>query len=139
MCPHKRAFVLSDGIIGEDPDDSKEEGKQKKMWVSCPYHKRNFQLGGKSAGSCSSDSEVNIATFEVEERDDGFIYLKLPSVAELDALLGTERWKVKKEETQDPFAEMDRKLCVSKGRKSVKPAAIANGASAGLKKSGIDW
>lgn len=140
MCPHKRAFVLSDGLIGEDPDDGTEEGrKRKKMWVSCPYHKRNFQLGGESAGTCSSDSEVNIATFEVEEREDGWVYLKLPSIAELDALLGTERWKIRKEETQDPFIEMDRKLCTTKGRKSVKPAEIANGSSTGVKTNSIDW
>ncbi|KAI5837780.1 nitrite reductase [Morchella snyderi] len=140
MCPHKRAFVLSDGIIGENIDDGTEEGKKKKdMWVSCPYHKRNFTLEGETPGGCSSDSELSIATFEVEERDDGWVYLKLPSVAELDSLLGTERWKVKKEETGDPFAEMDRKSCNTKGRKSVKPALFTNGVKAEVKTKSIDW
>ena len=39
MCPHKRAFVLSDGLIGDDV-------KTDKLWVSCPYHKRNYELKG---------------------------------------------------------------------------------------------
>jgi nitrite reductase (NAD(P)H) len=137
MCPHKRAFVLSDGLIGEDPDDGTPEGRDKKMWVSCPYHKRNFTLAGGAAGGCSSDSEVSIATFEVEERDDGWVYLKLPSVAELDALLGTERWKVKKEDSQDPFEEMDRRQC-NRGRRSANPAEFTNG-RAGVSTNGLDW
>jgi nitrite reductase (NAD(P)H) len=41
---------------------------------------------------------------------DGRVYLRLPSVKELDRLLGAERWKVKPSEAQDPFAEMDRKI-----------------------------
>ncbi|KAJ5676987.1 uncharacterized protein N7477_002620 [Penicillium maclennaniae] len=62
MCPHKRAFVLSDGLVGDD-----DAGK---YWVSCPYHKRNFELNGEQAGRCSNDEDLNIATFPVEERDD---------------------------------------------------------------------
>ncbi|PKX94084.1 nitrite reductase niiA [Aspergillus novofumigatus IBT 16806] len=88
MCPHKRAFVLSDGLIGDD-----DAGK---YWVSCPYHKRNFELNGEQAGRCTNDESMNIATFPVEERDDGWVYMKLPPVEELDSVLGTEKWKVKK-------------------------------------------
>ncbi|KAL9057106.1 MAG: hypothetical protein Q9162_002540 [Coniocarpon cinnabarinum] len=103
MCPHKRAFALSDGLIGDDsPKD--------KLWVSCPFHKRNFELKGSNAGMCGNDASVNIATFETEARGDGWVYVKLPSVEELDALLGTERWKVKANETGDPFRKMDEKL-----------------------------
>lgn len=119
MCPHKRAFVLSDGLIGEDLANNK-------MWVSCPYHKRNYELGGASAGKCGNDDEVNIATFPVEERDDGYLYLKLPSVEELDSVLGTEKWKIKKEEAPDPFAELDRKIknMSLKGRKGYQASHI---------------
>jgi nitrite reductase (NAD(P)H) len=102
MCPHKRAFVLSDGLIGDD-----ESGK---LWVSCPYHKRNYTLNGDSAGKCTNDDEVNIAVFPIEERDDGWVYVKLPPVEELDNVLGTKKWVVKKEETPSPFVEMDKKL-----------------------------
>lgn len=82
MCPHKRAFVLSDGLVGDD-----DAGK---YWVSWPNHKRNFELNGDQAGRCSNDEEVNIATFPVEERSDGWIYLKLPPMEELDSVLGTQ-------------------------------------------------
>ncbi|KAL2871766.1 nitrite reductase niiA [Aspergillus lucknowensis] len=125
MCPHKRAFVLSDGLIGDD-----DAGK---YWVSCPYHKRNFELNGEQAGRCSNDEEMNIATFPVEERDDGWIYMKLPPVEELDSILGTEKWKVKKGEATDPFAAYDNKYKGMKGKRAgekglerSKPAQATN-------------
>ena len=100
MCPHKRAFVLSDGLIGDD-----DMGK---YWVSCPYHKRNFDLNGEGAGRCSSDEALNIATFPAECREDGWVYVKLPPVDELDAVLGTEKWKVKKGEGRSKFEKVDK-------------------------------
>ncbi|KAJ5158350.1 FAD-dependent pyridine nucleotide-disulfide oxidoreductase [Penicillium coprophilum] len=109
MCPHKRAFVLSDGLVGDD-----DAGK---YWVSCPYHKRNFELNGEQAGRCSNDESMNIATFPVEERDDGWVYIKLPPIEELDSILGTEKWKVRKNESEDPFHKVDRKFKGMKGKK----------------------
>lgn len=129
MCPHKRAFILSDGLVGQD-DDVRDEKKEKDdigqknggnntpgnniastataaPWISCPHHKRNYDL---SNGNCKNDSEVSIVTFEVEERSDGFVYLKLPPVEELDAELGTSRWKVKKGEGRNQLEELDRKI-----------------------------
>lgn len=129
MCPHKRAFVLSDGLVGDD-----DAGK---YWVSCPYHKRNFDLNGEQAGRCSNDESMNIATFPVEERDDGWIYIKLPPVEELNSVLGTEKWKVKKGEAPDPFQKMDKRYKGLKGKKvadgevlTKPPVQPANG---------IDW
>lgn len=117
MCPHKRAFVLSDGLIGEDTPatdadgeskgDASEKVKPGAPWVSCPYHKRNYDL---SSGSCKNDSELSIATFEAEERQDGLVYIKLPPVEELDAELGTKKWMVKKGETKGQYEELDRKI-----------------------------
>lgn len=121
MCPHKRAFVLSDGLVGEEgPGEGEGEGGDDKAggkegggggggapWISCPHHKRNYDL---SKGNCKNDSELSIATFEVEERDDGFVYLKLPPVEELDAELGTSRWKVKKGEGENQLEELDKKI-----------------------------
>lgn len=123
MCPHKRAFVLSDGLIGEDPgtetcDDSVRvdsgcgqngsAAARSAPWVSCPYHKRNFDL---ARGDCRNDAELSIATFPAEERADGLVYLQLPPVDELDAELGTKRWMVKKGESgAGPFEELDRKI-----------------------------
>ncbi|KIW08955.1 nitrite reductase [NAD(P)H] [Verruconis gallopava] len=145
MCPHKRAFVLSDGLIGDDI-------KNNKLWVSCPYHKRNFELAGENAGKCANDAEVNIATFPVEEREDGWVYVKLPPVEELDSVLGTSKWRIKKEESgPDPFEKLDSKLKNMKGRKSVNAshlnskgtAGIANGVLAGqgvgVKINGMEW
>jgi nitrite reductase (NAD(P)H) len=109
MCPHKRAFVISDGLIGDD-----DAGK---YWVSCPNHKRNFELNGEQAGRCSNDESVNIATFPAEEREDGWVYVKLPPVEELDQVLGTEKWKVKKDEAPDPFAKVDKIYKGIRGKK----------------------
>ncbi|QPG94421.1 Nitrite reductase [NAD(P)H] [Epichloe festucae Fl1] len=80
----------------------------------CP-HKRAFH------GSCSNDAALSIATFAVEPRQDGLVYLKLPPMHELDAALGTSRWKVKKEESgASPFAELDGKMMRLVGRRSRK-------------------
>lgn len=140
MCPHKRAFVLSDGLIGDDM-------KTNKMWVSCPLHKRNYELKGEDAGKCGNDESVNIATFPVEAREDGNVYVKLPPVEELDSVLGTSKWIVKKEESTDPFERLDKKL--SKGQKGKIVDAMkaidttkarANAILAGGEKgNGLDW
>lgn len=134
MCPHKRAFVLSDGLIGDDVENNK-------LWISCPLHKRNYALGGADAGACSTDETVNIATFPVEARDDGLVYVKLPPVEELDGVLGTEKWKVRKEETETdgPFVAMDRKLDAMKmkGRKAINASHLQNGLGSEAKADAI--
>ena len=139
MCPHKRTFALSEGLIGD-------EIASDKLWVSCPFHKKNFTLNGKDAGRCSNDDEVNIATFPAEEREDGWVYLKLPPVEELDARLGTDRWKVREEEAEKPFKKMDEKLKGMKGRRpgglngvnGVGDRAMPREITAGGD-GGIDW
>ncbi|KAL7622360.1 Nitrite reductase [NAD(P)H] [Parahypoxylon ruwenzoriense] len=129
MCPHKRSFALSDGLIGQDvpspPGNSAASGTPrepcgdaKAPWVSCPYHKRNFDLGD---GSCRNDSLLSIATFAAEERRDGMVYLLLPPVAELDAALGTARWMVRKSDgSGSQFEELDRRIGF-RGRRAKRP------------------
>ncbi|ETS74297.1 Nitrite reductase [Pestalotiopsis fici W106-1] len=159
MCPHKRTFILSDGLVGLDPSAASTAasadtnappspppsptsstaeavtattaaktttttpsaepcGDAKSPWVSCPYHKRNFDL---TSGDCKNDSELSIATFEVQERDDGLVHIKLPPVDELDRELGTKRWMVKKGEAgETQFADLDRKIGF-KGLRAKKP------------------
>lgn len=117
MCPHKRAFILSDGLIGQEPCEKKSSSTSSSddeapapanPWVSCPHHKRNFDL---SDGACKSDEELSIATFEAEARPDGMLYLKLPPVEELDAALGTKKWMVKKGEAGEAqMAQLDKKI-----------------------------
>ncbi|KAF4125601.1 nitrite reductase (NAD(P)H) [Geosmithia morbida] len=134
MCPHKRAFVLSEGLLGQDPAAATTTAaaaadataEPRSPWVSCPHHKRNFDL---SSGACKSDDSLSIATFPVEVRPDGLVYLKLPPVEELDAALGTARWRVKKGESGDsPFAELDRKIKF-KGIRGRKPSAKPHSAT----------
>jgi nitrite reductase (NAD(P)H) len=139
MCPHRRAFALSDGLLGESKSD---DCKDSTLYVSCPMHKRNYKLNNNNntttdstdppstepaaaqPGSCSNDPTMSIATFDAEERDDGLVYLKLPPVVELDAVLGTTKWTVRKEETVDPFASLDKKLGLKKGLRGVKMPAM---------------
>jgi len=85
MCPHKRAFVLDHGLIGDN-------GKGGDPYVSCPMHKRNFAL---KSGDCLNDEEYKIMTFDVkhdEATDD--ILLLLPEIEDMDAVLGTSKWMV---------------------------------------------
>jgi len=121
MCPHKRAFILSDGLIGQDPTNTNTNPTKntKNYYVSCPNHKRNFSL---SSGSCLNDTDYSIATFEAEERPDGLVYLKLPPVEELDAALGTKRWIVKKGEAgPGAFDELDKKISFKGVARSKRP------------------
>jgi nitrite reductase (NADH) large subunit len=77
MCPHKRAFVLSRGIIGSAGEIPK---------VACPLHKRNFSL---ETGECLSGDEHSIKVFPVKVVDDQ-VHLLLPPQDQLDALLATD-------------------------------------------------
>ncbi|KAG5929050.1 Nitrite reductase [NAD(P)H] [Claviceps africana] len=108
MCPHKRAFVLSDGLVGHSPSSSSPASPPSSPWISCPHHKRNFDM---QTGSCRTDPALSLATFAVQSRPDGRLYLRLPPVHELDAALGTARWKVKKGESgASPFEQLDGKM-----------------------------
>lgn len=76
MCPHKKAFVLSRGIVGS------QDGVPK---VSCPLHKKNFSLAD---GTCVSGEDYKLATFPVTVRGDE-VFLTLPPAEILDRALGT--------------------------------------------------
>ncbi|KAF8641373.1 hypothetical protein AX16_009994 [Volvariella volvacea WC 439] len=91
MCPHKRAFVLDHGIIGDTPDGD--------LYVSCPLHKRNFSLAG---GECLNDGDYQILSFDAREdpQDSETIQLLLPPEEELDAVLGTDKWLVRQAESE---------------------------------------
>ena len=76
MCPHKRAFVLSNGLIGSAGDVDK---------VACPLHKKTFNLDN---GDCTSGDGYSIRVFDVRVHGDD-IQLFLPDAKELEPLLAT--------------------------------------------------
>ena len=65
MCPHRREFVLSRGMIGD------AAGKPK---VACPVHKKTFSL---ETGKWLSDEDFSIQIFPVKVEGDD-VYLQLP-------------------------------------------------------------
>lgn len=83
MCPHKRAFVLDHGIIGDDMDGN--------LYVSCPLHKRNFRL---TDGKCLNDEDFTIIPFDVKQEGDN-LFVLLPDSDSLDAVIGTSKWMVR--------------------------------------------
>jgi nitrite reductase (NADH) large subunit len=79
MCPHRREFVLSRGMIGD------AGGKPK---VACPVHKKTFSL---ETGHCTSAGDnYSVRVFPVKVDGDD-VYLHLPPIEELDAELATEK------------------------------------------------
>ncbi|KAL1940535.1 hypothetical protein VTO73DRAFT_7970 [Trametes versicolor] len=84
MCPHRRAFVLDHGIIGDDP-------KTGSVYVSCPMHKRNYDL---TSGACLNDDSYGIIPFQVKV-DGEDLSLLLPDEGDLDAVIGTSKWMVR--------------------------------------------
>jgi NAD(P)H-dependent nitrite reductase small subunit len=77
MCPHKKAFVLSRGIIGSQGETPK---------VACPLHKKTFSL---QSGECTSGEDYSVKVFPVKIAGDD-VYLHLPPKDQLDALLATK-------------------------------------------------
>jgi nitrite reductase (NADH) large subunit len=77
MCPHKKAFVLSRGMIGDAAGEPK---------VACPLHKKTFSLSG---GQSLDGGEYHIRTFRAKVEADN-VYVELPPPEVLDKLLATE-------------------------------------------------
>ncbi|CDK24715.1 unnamed protein product [Kuraishia capsulata CBS 1993] len=129
MCGHKRAFVLSQGILSTDEKDN--------TYISCPLHKRNYVLdqNKEETGSCKNDPAQSLATFDIKE-ENGKILVRLPPDSELDEILGTSRWKVKKEESVDnatPFKRIDQRFKIKVPTRAI-PAIPA-----GCGNDSLDW
>jgi len=88
MCPHKQAFVLSQGIVGD------KDGTPK---VACPLHKKQFSL---ETGEGVGDEPLNILTFPIMIEGDR-VLTELPAIPELDAILGTNGLRVQKSDCID--------------------------------------
>ena len=88
MCPHKQAFVLSQGIMGDSSGTPK---------VACPLHKKTFSL---ESGEQIGDGDLNILTFPIKV-EGGTVSVELPAIPELDAILGTKGLRVLKSDCVD--------------------------------------
>ena len=78
MCPHRREFVLSRGLLGDQSGTPK---------VACPLHKKTFSL---ETGECLSGENFRVSVFPVMVDGDD-VYAQLPPAEELDATLATEK------------------------------------------------
>jgi nitrite reductase (NADH) large subunit len=79
MCPHRREFVLSRGLIGD------ASGKPK---VACPLHKKTYSLETGKCTTAGDDYSVRVFPVKIDGDD---VYLHLPLIEELDAELATEK------------------------------------------------
>jgi NAD(P)H-dependent nitrite reductase large subunit/NAD(P)H-dependent nitrite reductase small subunit len=77
MCPHKKAFVLSRGIVGSAGEEPK---------VACPLHKKTFSL---ESGESLQGEEYRIQTFRVKVESEQ-VYVELPPPEALDPVMATE-------------------------------------------------
>jgi len=77
MCPHKKAFVLSRGVLGDAGGTPK---------IACPLHKRTFSL---ESGACLSGEEYSVTVFPAKAVGDD-VYVELPPTEVLDRRLATE-------------------------------------------------
>lgn len=88
MCPHKQAFVLSQGLLGDIAGTPK---------VACPLHKKQFDL---HHGTEIGEGDLRILTFPVKIEGDR-VMVELPAVPEVDAILGTHGLRVMKSDCID--------------------------------------
>jgi len=87
MCPHKQAFVLSQGILGDTAGAPK---------VACPLHKKQFSMEtGEEFGG-----DLKILTFPIKLEGEE-VSVELPNEHELDAILGTNGLRVLKSDCVD--------------------------------------
>ena len=81
MCPHKNAFVMNQGLLGDAAGVPK---------VACPMHKKNFAL---ATGECMTDEDLSLPVFPVKVQGDD-VFVLLPPTSELDAKLATDLYKI---------------------------------------------
>lgn len=82
MCPHKQAFVLSQGLVGDSAGTPK---------VACPLHKKQFSL--EDGLELGAEEPLSIITFPIKVEGDD-VFVELPAEPEVDAILGTHGLRV---------------------------------------------
>jgi NAD(P)H-dependent nitrite reductase small subunit len=98
MCPHKRAFVLSRGILGNQGETPK---------IACPLHKKTYSL---ETGECLTGDEHSLKVFPVKVVD-GQVHLLLPTQDQLNALLATDLHCVTACDPVEPCETKSAELC----------------------------
>lgn len=93
MCPHKQAFVLSQGLVGDSAGTPK---------VACPLHKKQFSL--EDGHELGTDNGLQIITFPIKVEGDN-VMVELPAEPEVDAILGTHGLRVTKSDCVDLAAD----------------------------------
>ena len=78
MCPHRREFVLAQGILGD------VQGTPK---VACPVHKKTFAL---TDGQCLSGEDYSVEVFPVKV-EGAEVYVELRPPEKKDAVLATTK------------------------------------------------
>merc|ERR1712130_216407 len=111
MCPHKQAFVLSQGLVGDAAGQPK---------VACPLHKKTF---GLETGEQIGEGDLRILTFPVMIQGDD-VQVELPSEPEVDAILGTNGLRVLKSDCVDIAGD-----AIKIPTKSASPATSARSMS----------
>jgi nitrite reductase (NADH) large subunit len=89
MCPHKQAFVLSQGLVGDAAGTPK---------VACPLHKKQFSL--EDGVELGAEEPLSIITFPVKVEGND-VWVELPAELEVDAILGTHGLRVTKSDCID--------------------------------------
>ncbi|KAK3821106.1 MAG: hypothetical protein J3Q66DRAFT_332614 [Benniella sp.] len=127
MCPHKRALVLSQGLLG----DSVSESGTSQPYVSCPMHKKNFGLEDGKCLSPGDEDKYKLQTFEVKVEEDGQVFLLLPPVKDLDDILATDKVKIHAQETAHDKFEWQTTI------ELVQPSSCATTVCGGRKE--LEW
>ncbi|BFZ61438.1 hypothetical protein YB2330_002504 [Saitoella coloradoensis] len=87
---------------------------------------------------------MSIATFEIESRDDGMLWMKLPPVMEMDEVLGTKKWVMKADDSAPYFDKVDEKIGHDRKtglntKKIIRPDNQKKNGDAAAAKHPLDW
>ncbi|KAF8959660.1 hypothetical protein BGZ46_001720 [Entomortierella lignicola] len=101
MCPHKRAMVLSQGLLGDSVSATGDDKSVAQPYVSCPMHKKNFGLQDGKCLTTGDEDKYQIQTFEVKVAEDDKVFLRLPPTGDLDGILATGKVIIHAKDTQN--------------------------------------
>lgn len=98
MCPHKRALVLASGLLGVN-------GSNDTPYVSCPMHKKNFDLNSGNCMVPGEEQKYRLETFQVRVEDDQ-VYLQVPPIDILSNVLGSSKTIIQRDTIKPEIISM---------------------------------